>query len=281
MTLFLRQLKGELRKLFARKRTYIGFGAFLGFEIVLLLLLRLEKVQAMTRKLIENAGYDAAVYLSGFTLGFIIVAATVFLLEALFLALIAGDVVSKEVEDGTMRMMLCRPISRARILLLKGVVCVAYTIALTFFVMITGLLAGFLNSGVGGLFVYDPFERIFALHDFGPGLLRYVVAMPLLALSMSVVTAFAFCCSCFNMKPAAATVITLAVFFADWIMKGIPYFENIRSMFITTKMNSWVHVFEYRVPWEKMLEDYTWLVAIIATLLLIGWQAFERRDFKS
>ena len=35
---------------------------------------------------------------------------TVFLLGGLYLALVvAGDVMSKEVEDGTMRMILCRP----------------------------------------------------------------------------------------------------------------------------------------------------------------------------
>ena len=38
-----------------------------------------------------------------------------FLLGGLFLALVSGDVVSKEVEDGTMRMMLCLPASRWRI----------------------------------------------------------------------------------------------------------------------------------------------------------------------
>ena len=281
MRLFLRQVSGELRKLFARKRTFIGFGAFLTFEIVVLFLLRLDKVQATVRRVIENAGYDAAVYLSGLTLGFLIVLWTVLLLEALFLALVAGDVVSKEVEDGSMRMMLCRPVSRARILLLKGLVSLFYTFGLTLFVMLTALLAGFANSGIGGLFVFAPLEGVFAFHDFWPGLLRYLAAVPLLSLSLFTVTAMAFCLSCFNMKPSAATVITLSLLFADTILKNIPYFESLKGIFLTAKMSTWIHVFDYRIPWEMMVENYAWLAAINASRFLIGWQAFGRRDFKS
>lgn len=281
MNLFLHQLAGEMRKLFARKRTFIGFGAFLAFEMVILFLLRLPRVQATLRRVIENAGYDPAQYFSGLTLGFLIVVWTVFLLEALFLALVAGDVVSKEVEDGSLRMMLCRPVSRGRILLLKALVCGFYTFVLTAFVMVTALLAGFLNSGAGGLFVFAPMEGVFAFHDFWSGLLRYAAAIPLLSLSLSTITAVAFCLSCFNMKPSAATVITLSILFADTILKNIPYFESLRGWFLTTKMTAWVRIFEYRIPWESMAEDYAWLLAINATLFLIGWQVFERRDFKS
>lgn len=281
MTLFLHQLSGETRKLFARKRTFIGFGAFVVFEIAVLFLLQLKPVQRKLGAVIENAGFDPAVYLSGPTLGFLIVIWTVFLLEALFLALVAGDVVSKEVEDGSLRLMLCRPVSRGRILLLKGVVSCVYTFALTFFVVVTALAAGILNRGVGGLFAVAPLEGVFAFHDFWPGIWRYFGAAPLLALSLCTVTAIAFFFSCCPMKPSAATVITLSVLFADTILKSIPYFENIRGWFLTTKMTAWVRVFEYHIPWETIIESYAWLIAINATLFLTGWQIFERRDFKS
>lgn len=281
MKLFLRQLSGELRKLFARKRTFIGFGAFVGFEIIVFFLLRLERVQRWISTTIERSGYDPAAYLSGLTFGLLIVVWTVFLLEGLFLALIAGDVVSKEVEDGTLRMMLCRPVSRGRILLLKIIVCCIYTFVLTAFVMVTALGVGFLNGGFGGLFVFDPVHKIFAFHDFWPAFVRYLVAIPLLSLSLCTITALAVCLSCFNMKPAAATIITLAILFADTILKNVPYFEGIRHWFLTAKIMAWIQIFQYRIPWEAMVEEYVWLMAINTTLLVIAWQVFARRDFKS
>ncbi len=281
MSLFFLQLRGELRKLFARKRTFIGFGAFLGFEIIVFFLLRLPQVQAWISKLIEKSGYDPAAYMSGLTFGLLIVVWTVFLLEGLFLALIAGDVVSKEVEDGTLRMMLCRPISRGRILVLKIIVCCVYTFALTTFVMVTALGVGFLNGGFGGLFVFDPLNQLFVFHDFWSGLIRYLIAIPLLSLSLCTITALAACLSCFNMKPAAATIISLAILFADTILKNVPYFESIRQWFLTAKIMAWIQIFQYRVPWEAMVEEYAWLMAINTTLLIIAWYVFSRRDFKS
>jgi len=281
MKLFSQQLGGELRKLFARKRTYIGFGAFLVLECMVLFLLHLPKAKKAISHMIDSAGYDPSEYFSGLTLGLIIVMSTVFLLGALYLALVCGDVVSKEVEDGTMRMMLCRPISRGRILFLKAVACVIYTGALTFFISVTALLAGSLYGGFGGLFVVAPLDHIFALYDFWPGLGRYLMAIPLLWLSLCTVSAIAFFFSCTKMKPAAATILTLSVLFLDFVLKGIPFFESYHDWFLSVKMGAWIHIFEYNVPWEGMLEDYALLAAINLTLVLIGWQIFEQRDFKS
>ena len=281
MSLYLIQLRGELLKLFARKRTYIGFGAFLVVEIALLVLLKLPRVQGFMRRTIEQTGYAADQYLSGLTLAFAILLWAVFLLGALYLALIAGDLVSKEVEDGTLRLTLCRPVSRWRVLSLKIVSAIIYTVVLVLFIGVTALLAGLIYGGAGGLFVFAPQEKLFALYDFWPGLLRYAAGLVLLAASLLTITALGFFFSCLNMKPAAATILTLSVFFADTIVKNIPYLESIRDWFLTARMAAWIHVFEPRVPWESMIESYAWLFALNATLVVVAWIAFERRDFKS
>jgi len=281
MRIFLRQLGGELRKLFARKRTYIGFAAFLGVELVVLGLLRLPKVQRGLERLLEGAGYAAADYLSGLTLGLMIMLSTVFLLGALYLALVAGDVVSKEVEDGTLRMMLCRPAGRNRILALKFCACLIYTAVLTLYIAATALAAGYLHAGGGGLFVFAPTEGIFAIYEAGPGLARIALGIPLLALSLSTITTIGFFFSCLKMKPAAATILTLSVLFVDTILKNIPFFSGIRDWFLTAKMSAWALVFEYRIPREILIEEYAWLAAFNITLLVLGALAFSARDFKS
>lgn len=281
MNFFWLQLRGELRKMFSRKRTYIGFGAFLAVELMILWLLRLERVQKSIGRVIEGSGYVAGDYLSGLTLAFFILLSTIMLLGALYLALVSGDVVSKEVEDGTMRMILCRPSSRGRILLVKILACAVYTGALMLFIAITALLAGLAHSGAGGMFVFAPAEKVFALHAFGPGLLRYFAVIPIMTFCLFTITAVGFFFSCLKMKPAAATIVTLSIFFVDTIMKNIPYFESLRDWFITARMTTWVNLFQYRIPWERMLEDCAWLGGINATLLVAAWILFERRDFKA
>jgi ABC-2 type transport system permease protein len=280
MNAFRLQLGGELRKLFARKRTYIGFGAFLAVELVVLILLRLPRVQRGLARLLEGAGYAAEDFLSGLTLGHMILLSTVFLLGALYIALVAGDVVSKEIEDGTMRMMLCRPSSRNRILLLKLTACAIYTFVLTTFIAVSAVTAGYLHAGPGGLFVFAPTEGLFAVFDQTTGLLRMTLALPFLAASLFTIASIGFCFSCLPMKPAAATIVTLSILFVDTILKNIPFFSSIRDWFLTAKMSAWIGIFQYRIPWETLIEQYVWLAAINATFILVGTIAFQSRDFK-
>lgn len=281
MSLFVLQLRGELLKLFARKRTYIGFGAFLLAEILFLGILSLDRVRGSIRRVIENSGYPADEFLSGLTLALFILLWTVFLLGALYLALVAGDVVGKEVEDGTLRLMLCRPVSRARVLAVKATATAIYSLALTLFIAASALVAGFLHSGFGSLFVFAPTEGIFAMHDFPTGLTRYGLATAVLGLCLLTIPAVGFFFSCCPMKPAAATILTLSYFFLDTILKNIPYFESLRPVFVTARMSAWARIFEFRIPWTVIAEDLVWLGAINATLLIAALLVFERRDFKT
>lgn len=268
-------------KLFARKRTYIGFAAFLLLEAVILFMLNRPHPREQFRRLIEQNGYAFEQYFSGLTLGLQMLMWTTFLIGALYLALVSGDVMSKEVEEGTLRMMLCRPVSRARIVALKYISCVIYTFALIAFIGISAMAAGVLYQGLGGLFVFAPFEKIFALHEMRPGLERYSMALPLLALSLTTVSSLGFMLSCFNMKPAAATIVTLSLIFLDSIFRNIPYFESYQPYFLTTHMAGWQQAFVATVPWWRLVEDYAYLFALDATFVAIALVAFQQRDFKA
>jgi ABC-2 type transport system permease protein len=281
MSLFLYQLRGELLKLFARKRTYLGFAAFLLVETLVLFLLNLGRVRKSLTRIIEDSGYPAEEYLSGLTLALLVMVWTVFLLGSLYLALVSGDIVGKESEDGTLRMMLCRPVSRGRILAFKICAVAVYTFALTWFIALTALAAGLAHSGAGGLFVFAPMERVFALYAFWPGLGRYFLATALLSFALLTIGGIGFFLSCMDIKPAAATIATLSLLFLDSILKNIPFFESIRGWFITTHMASWIYVFESRIPWERIVESYAWLFGINATLLLLAYSIFYARDLKS
>jgi len=280
-TLFFLQLKGELRKLFARKRTYIGFAAFLLLEMLILALFQIPKVRReFPGKFITRLGGAFDEYFSGQTLALIMLLAT-FTLTMLYLALVGGDVVAKEVEEGTMRMALCRPVSRVRLLLVKYAACVIYTFALVYFVAVSALLMGFIKEGNGGLFVIAPEQQIVAMYPAGEGYLRYAGSLSFLALSSLSITTAAFVCSCFNMKPAAATIISLTFFFIDWIFYHLPYFESIKGWFLTRNMTTWANIFRPQIPWDQMLEDYAYLIGVDITLVVIGIVAFSVRDFKS
>src|SRR2546423_1482048 len=112
-------LRNELWKLFGKKRTYIGFGAFLLAQNVMLLVFRFTHWQKSVERELEGNGYLAQEYISALTVALIMLIPQILLLLPLYAALVGGDLVAKEAEDGTLRMILSRPISRFRLLLAK------------------------------------------------------------------------------------------------------------------------------------------------------------------
>ena len=65
MRLFAHQLRNELWKLFGKKRTYIGFGAFLVAQLAMLSAFKFSDWQQGTVRLLEGNGYLAEEYISG------------------------------------------------------------------------------------------------------------------------------------------------------------------------------------------------------------------------
>lgn len=281
MRLFLRQFRFELLKLFSRPRTYLGFAGFLAFEILLLVLLQRDDARSLVKKHIERAGYTFAENFTGPTVAQYTLDYTLTILGALYLALIAGDIVSKEIEDGTMRMALCSKTSRSRIFFLKVLTCIFYTVVLTAFVAVSAMLLGLAFEGTGNLFVFHEVEGISTCYAFADGLIVYFFgALPLLMLSMFTVTAMAFMFSCLDVKPAAATVAALGIFVVDNMLRTIPFFLKIRHWFITSRISAWAHIYDEQVPWKRLANDYLTLLAIDAVAIGIGWWSFRRRDLK-
>jgi len=280
LSLLLYQLRGELWKLFARRRTYIGFGAFLSIETIFMFVQEMPRAKRAIRGVIEHGGFAFEQYFSGLTVAFMVVHWTALLLGALYLALIGGDVVAKEVEEGTMRLILSRPASRARVVWVRYLAAAFYTFTLMAFIALSAMLMGFAKEGFGGMFIFVP-PSLYAIFDFTPGLIRFLIAVPLLGLSFLTITSLGFLFSCCNMKPAAATILCLSFFFIDMILQMIPYFHDYENWFFTTHMRTWLQTFQTPVPIAHMIEDYAWLIGADATFFTIGLVIFQSRDFKA
>lgn len=283
MSLFLLQLRGELQKMLARRRTFIGFGAFLALDIVLIWLLHRNKMKEWFSSVIAGGGGAFEFYYSATTLGFFILGASTFLLGGLYLALVGGDVVAKETEDGTLRLVLSRPVTRLRVLALKYVACLVYTVFLMFFISISALLAIACVRGFhGGFFAYTVDQKVFSLFpEVGQSYVRYGFATLCLSLSMCTVTSIAFFFSCLKIKPAAATIVTLSYIFLDFILRAMPFMKDYKGYLITNRIDIWIRSCDMRIPWADLIDGYAILAGINLTLFVAGWVAFQARDFKS
>lgn len=278
--MILLQLRNELRKLFGKKRTYIGFGMFLLAQVVITLVFRYSRAPRGMIRTLEGNGYAAEQYISALTIATVMLFPIAYILLPLYVSLIGGDLVAKEAEDGTLRMILSRPISRLRILLLKWSAGAIFSLLLVLSLGLFGLLFTSFFFPWGGLFAFIPGE-IFSLFDAASGLQHYALASVVLWVKAATIMTLAFMFSCFNVKPAAATILALSFVFGNFILMQIPFFRELQHWFLTYHLNLWQHMFAQPIPWWKAAESLSILAGFNLSFLIVGAVTFQLRDFKS
>jgi len=274
------QLKNELWKLFGKKRTYIGFGAFLLAQSSMLLAFKFTRWQSDLERLLAGNGYLATEFISVLTVSVVMLMPQIILLMPLYTTLVGGDLVAKEYEDGTLRMILSRPISRVRLLLVKWLAGIIFATALVAVLGVTALGLASLMFPWKGLFVFIP-GQAFSVLPAGEGLARFAFSHLFLAVNASVMLSVAFMFSCFNMKPAAATIVALSYLFVNVVMEGIPFFDRYENWFITHHFRVWLSVLQSPISWGQVCQSECILLGVGATAFVIGCTAFYVRDIKS
>jgi ABC-2 type transport system permease protein len=276
------QLRNELWKLFGKQRTYIGSGMFFLAQSIGILLFQFG--QGPYRMLvadIEKLGFQADHFVTNLTVASFLLVPIVYFLLPLYVSLVGGDMVAKEAEDGTLRMILCRPISRLRLLLLKWLAAAIFSLIL---VVSLGIFSATLASVFfpsGGLFVVLPLDQIISTFDGLQAWERFAAVHFFMTFEAVTLMSLAFMFSCFNIKPAAATILAISVFFISMILHDMPYFRDMREWFMVHHLYVWTHIFRQTIPWWRIGESLSILAGYNLTFLIIGCAAFQRRDIKS
>jgi ABC-2 type transport system permease protein len=278
--MFLLHLRNELWKLFGKKRTYIGFGAFLLAQNAMLLGFKFTRWQSDVERLLAGNGYLANEYISALTVAVLMLLPQVLLLMPLYAALVGGDLVAKEAEDGTLRMILSRPISRFRILFSKWIAGVIFSAVLVIVLGGTALLFARMWFPWRGMFVFVP-NMVFNVLEPGVGLKLYIASHAFMTVNASVILGLAFMFSCFNMKPAAATILSLSFLFVNLVIESIPFFERYHEWLLPYHFRIWMQIYSNPIPWSRIAESLSILAAFSITTFLIGMAAFHARDIKS
>lgn len=280
--MFYYQLRAELWKLFAKKRTYIGFGMFLATQAFIILWLRIKPGPRMElARHLELMGYAPESFITSITISLIMNLPMSFLLLPLYASLIGGDLVAKEAEDGTLRMILCRPVSRLRLLSVKWIAGLIFSIALTLSLGAFAVAFASLLFPNGGMFFILPQEGIFSV--FGPvqAWQRYAAATIMLIATTVTVTGLAWMFSCFNIKPAAATILAMSFYFLFRVLEQLEFFKELYPFLMTHHFGIWVDMLRDPIPWWKVGQSISVLVAYNFTFFVIGTAAFQTRDIKS
>ncbi len=271
-------LRIEFLKLWRKPRTYLGFA---GMAAIIGLMFLGMKLGHPFRHMEAQLARDWIVAGSFLNAGFIaqhLMGGVVYTFLPLFSAMVFGDLIASEAADGTIRTMLCRPVSRIGVGLSKYANGALYVLALTFGTGAAAYLIGWLVFGRGNLVVLDSGISIFTEREALP---RLIGAYGMAALSMIAVGSIAFALSSFLSNSNGAIIGAMVVMSGLAIIGEIDYFEFLKPYLFTTYLDEWKGLFADPIRSADVLRSAGVMLAYSAAFSVLGLAIFRRKDVLS
>jgi len=260
--------KWELLKLRAQKRTYLGLGAAMVVPIIF--------VTALAVK--GNGGPNDIplgryIRETGLATPFVVLFFMSIWAFPLITALVAGDIVSSESHNGTLKTILTRSRERGQIFVGKVLAAVTYTVAAVVAMAVVGTIAGTIEWG------FKPLISLSGTHvsaSHGLGLLAASVGVYVLPLIG--IAAFGLLLSTVTQNSAASVVGTLMFALLMQLLDVVPGTESIRPYLLSVQFSAWHGFLRVPADWAPVVRAI-WVCALYAFVpLAAAYLVFLRRD---
>ncbi|MDX6425280.1 MAG: type transport system permease protein [Gaiellaceae bacterium] len=262
-----RVYKWELLKLIAQKRTYLGLGVAMIVPLIFVFVL------------IFKAGGPNDIPLgryirqTGIALPFVVLFFMSIWAFPLIAALVAGDIVASESQNGTLKTILTRSRNRGQIYAAKVLAAFTYTALILLASGAVGVIAASIEWG------FNP------LTSLSGTTLSAGHALGLLAASLAVyawpligIAAFGIMLSTITRNSAAAVVGTLMWALFMQLLGVLPGTESIRPYLLGEQFQAWQGFLRTPADWTPVIRA-AWVCAIYAALpIAAGYLVFVRRD---
>lgn len=235
-------LQFELFKTFKKPRTYIAFVAIAAIVFLIqvaLLINGKEYVQFILSSVDETLIIPYAKVTNGYWVCFVIL--NLLLIHVpILVALVSGDIIAGEANAGTLRLLLTKPVSRAKLMIVKFTACVIYTLILLIWMAFLALFVSILLFGTNDLVVAKEFELVQI--ERADVLWRYLAAFGFAAVALIVVAALSFFLSSISGNSIGPIVATVSIIIVLTILSEmhIPIYDNtVKPYIFTTHMLGW------------------------------------------
>lgn len=235
-------LQFELFKTFKKPRTYIAFAAIAAIVFLIQLALLIngkEYVKFILSSVDETLIIPYAKITNGYWICFAIL--NLLLIHVpILVALVSGDIIAGEANAGTLRLLLTKPISRTKLMLIKFLACVIYTLILLIWMAFLALFVSIILFGTNDLVVAKEFELLQI--EKADVLWRYFAAFGFAAIALIVVAALSFFLSSISDNSIGPIVATVSIIIVLTILSElrIPLYDNtLKPYLFTTHMLGW------------------------------------------
>lgn len=269
----------EIFKIATKPRSYIGFAAIFAIVFIIQIALYADG-QAYLDFLIQSLNQTFEIEgmdFNGNLVGFIILQ-TLIIQMPLLVALVSGDAISGEIQGGTIRSLLTKPVSRSQIVWAKFIAAELYTLLLILWLGILAWIVSLLFFGPGDLVVLKSDSLVIVRN--ADTVWRFLSAFGVAFLSLSVVVALSFLLSAFAENSIAPIIITMSIILLFTIIGtfDIPVFNQIKPFLFTTHMIVWRNFFDRPLPVEQIAQSTGIMALHIAVFLGATLFYFNKKD---
>jgi ABC-2 type transport system permease protein len=275
-------LRIELYKIFKRPRTYISFGIVtaISFIIQLAMLSGGKDFVSFGMQAVTEQFDVQGDIINGYFVTYIILQSLLVQIP-LLVALVAGDMLAGEASMGTLRLVLTKPISRPRLIWIKFLASIVYTVLLIVWLAVVGLFVSLLIFGGGDMVNMKSDTFIILLKD--DMMWRYMAAFVFASLAMTSIAALAMMLSAFADNSIGPIIATMGIVVVLTILTNLelPLFNAIKPYLFTTHMIGWKGFFDDPVPYAAIYKSAGVLVAYTLGFLGITIAYFNKKDISS
>jgi ABC-2 type transport system permease protein len=257
----------ELIKLRAQKRTYIGLGAALVVPLIFIAALLTGDGGP------EGIPFGDYVRQSGLAIPLVGLFFGAIWFFPLITALVAGDIVAAEDNNGTLKTILTRSVERWQIFAAKVLAALTYALAGLIVYVGVGLFVGGLIWG------FDPLVSLSGTPiSVSRGMLLIAGSSLAYFLPTVAVASIALLLSTVTRNSAAAVVATLMISLIMQLLGVITALDFLKPYLLSTQFNAWQGLLREPIDWAPVVRA-AWVSALYAVpALAVAFTTFLRRD---
>lgn len=275
----------EIKKMFHKSRTYLGFLGAALIPLTVIIIFYYKDPTPFIAKILGDMFTLSGSILNGYLVSLITMNhGTMNFFLPVLVVLVVGEIVAGEEQEGTMRLILSRPVNRGYFLISKLISALIYTFILILIMVIVGLGGGLLAYGDGSLFVTGLLlgdEGWFNILNSAEAMNRLLLVYGGAFLVILTITFLTFFLSSILKNPISAMIFPLILVIFLQIISSFPFFNEIKPYLFTTYMDLWIDILAPEIPWEDILNSALVLMSHSILFILGSFYFFMRKDILS
>jgi ABC-2 type transport system permease protein len=262
-----RVYKWELLKLLAQKRTYLGLGVAVLVPLIFTFVLIIKPGGP------NDIPLGRYIRETGLALPFVVLFFMSIWAFPLITALVAGDIVASESQNGTLKTILTRSRNRGQIYTAKVLATFTYTAVVILAMGAVAVIAASIEWGFNPLTSLSG-TTVSAGHALG----LLAASLAIYAWPMAAIAAFGLFLSTVTRNSAAAVVGTLMWALFMQLLGVLPGTEGIRPYLLGEQFQAWHGFLRTPADWTPVVRAL-WVCALYVTIpIFAGYLVFVRRD---